>query len=187
MRWRWTLAAFGILLFADSLTKIFAPDAWLYQVSDSYWLHIDNPHTGLVLQPGWEDLLLLAFLLWPATRLAAAVVFAGSIGNMAWSWAGGVPNIWISNRADGTGVLDLLWSTDTMVAYNIADLCIRFGLWAIFISIGIWLIRFLHEVATARHPRVLDLADAGGAGTPAGDELRDRLGAGSRKAFPRRA
>lgn len=187
MRWRWALGAFSVLLIADTVTKALAPDSWVYEVSPTYWLVIVNPHEGLMLRPGWEDLLLLAFLLWPATRLAAAVVFAGSIGNMAWSWAGGVPNIWVSNGADGIGWLDRLWTTDTMVSYNIADLCLRFGIWALFISIGIALVRSLYELATGGEAGVPDLAGGGTVGTPAGDEFRDRLGAGSRKAFPRRA
>lgn len=155
VRTRWAVAIFAFALLADlTLKKFAAPPHWCTPVDD-YFMCVENPHEGSPILPSWPDFILLAFLLWPVTRLWAAIVTAGLLGNAIYSWTGAVPNVFVSSGIDGIGWVDLIWYPgDNMVAYNLADMLLKYGLWATIISMYVWgAIKILELIKLGRDKR----------------------------------
>lgn len=139
MRNRWILAIFLSLLAVDLALKRFAaPAQWCSPVED-YFLCVDNPHEGPPILPSWVDLVGILLITWRVTRLWAAVIYAGMVGNAIYSWTGAVPNVFVADGSDGIGWMDMIWLPgDNLVVYNVADLAQKYGLWAMALAVGIW-------------------------------------------------
>jgi len=159
------MVAFAAVVLADGLTKLLLPSETQVEDHGRWSMVLHGDHAGS-LWPGWVPLAgylcFLAFALWPPTRVAGCAVLAASLSNRLWTLApGGVPNPFVADGRDGAGALDRLVGAG-WVSYNVADVVIIVGCWAIVALVAVYTARAALRVGAEW--RSLRAAEAGGKG-----------------------